>query len=181
MSPSVSPSASPLGSPSVSPSAASGPVLTRRGLLASSAVLALLVAGCTPSSGGRKDATVTNKQADALAAQVPVQEQVVAAYAAARTSDPALGAQVADLATQAGKQLDRLKAAAPGASSRSGSASGTATAAVPAGQDPRAWLRTQVAAAVDSHTTVCLEQTGARAALLGSIAAGLRGQIVELS
>ena len=39
-----------------------------------------------------------------------------------------------------------------------------------------AWLRGQVAAAATSHAAACLEQSGARAALLGSIAAGLRGQ-----
>jgi hypothetical protein len=38
------------------------------------------------------------------------------------------------------------------------------------------WLRGQVAAAADSHATASVDQSGARAALLGSIAAGLRGQ-----
>jgi hypothetical protein len=33
-----------------------------------------------------------------------------------------------------------------------------------------------VSAAATSHATACVEQSGARAALLGSIAAGLRGQ-----
>ncbi|MCW2741550.1 MAG: hypothetical protein JWR45_1972, partial [Blastococcus sp.] len=36
--------------------------------------------------------------------------------------------------------------------------------------------RGQVAAAATSHAAACLDQSGARAALLGSIAAGLRGQ-----
>lgn len=172
----------------MSPSSASGPVLTRRGLLAGSAGLALLLAGCT-SSGGRKDATVTNRQADAMVAQVPVQQQVVAAYAAAKAADPALGAPLADLAAQAGQQLDRLTAAAPGSASSSpaarssGASSSTAatSAAVPPGQDPRAWLRAQVVAAADSHTAACVQQSGARAALLGSVAAGLRGQAGRLS
>jgi hypothetical protein len=170
------------------PSPAPRPVLTRRGLLAGSAAgLAVLVAGCT-SSGGKQDAAATSRQADALAAQVQVQRSVVAAYAAAKAADPALGGQVADLAAQAGQQLDRLKAAAPGsrpaASSSASSASSSASSAssgIPAGQDPRTWLRGQVGAAADSHAAACLAQSGARAALLGSIAAGLRGQGAALT
>jgi hypothetical protein len=38
-----------------------------------------------------------------------------------------------------------------------------------------------VAAAADSHAAACLGQSGARAALLGSIAAGLRGQAGQLA
>jgi hypothetical protein len=162
-------------------SPASGPALTRRSLLAGSAAgLAMLVAGCTSSSSsGRKDDAATGKQADALAAQVTVQQTVVAAYAAVTAADAALGAQVAELATQATQQLTRLEAAAPGASTKS--AASSAATAVPAGQDPQTWLRGQIGAAADSHTTACLTQTGARAALLGSIAAGLRGQAAVLS
>jgi hypothetical protein len=44
------------------------------------------------------------------------------------------------------------------------------------GPDPKAWLRAQVAATADSHAGAAVDQSGARAALLGSIAAGLRGQ-----
>lgn len=175
----------------MSPSPAPGPAFTRRSLLAGSATgLALLVAGCTPSSTGKKDQTATSRQAEALAKQVPVQETVVAAYAAVKGADATLGAQTAELAAQAAQQLARLKAAAPGAgtspsaSSSAGASSGGASSgatAVPAGQDPKAWLRGQVSAAADSHAAACLTQSGARAALLGSLAAGLRGQVAALS
>jgi hypothetical protein len=168
-------------------SPASGPALTRRSLLAGSAGLALLVAGCTSSSGGRRDAAATSRQADALAGQVRVQEALVAAYAAAGAGSAALASRLPDLVAQAKQQLTRLKAAAPGtgasrsaASSSSGSSS-SAAPAVPAGQDPTTWLRAQITAAADSHTAACLAQTGARAALLGSVAAGLRGQVGALS
>lgn len=169
----------------MSVSSAPGPAFTRRSLLAGSAAgLALLVAGCTSSSTARKDDAATSRQADALAAQVPVQQSVVAAYAAVKAADATLGSRTADLATQAAQQLSRLKAAAPGtaasASSRSAAASSGATA-VPAGQDPQAWLRAQVSSAADSHAAACLPQSGARAALLGSISAGLRGQVAALS
>jgi hypothetical protein len=166
----------------MSPTAASAPGLTRRSLFAGSAAgLALFVAGCT-SSGGRRDAVVTDHQVDALAAQVTVQQTLVAAYAVAGTAAPSLGTEVADLAAQAGAQLARLKAASPGSrASRSAASASAAAPAVPAGQDPRAWLRGQVTAAADSHAAACLEQSGARAALLGSIAAGLRGQVQRLS
>jgi hypothetical protein len=122
---------------------------------------------------------VTTAQADSLAAQVAVQESVVAAYAAAGAADPALKAAVAELANQAGKQLERLKAAAPSAGSSSSAASSSAAPAV--GADPKGWLREQIAGAARSHAAACIEQTGARAALLGSIAAGLRGQEVRLA
>jgi hypothetical protein len=165
----------------------SAPGLTRRGLLAGSAGLALLVAGCTSSSGARQDAVATSRQADALAGQVRVQEALVAAYAAAGAGSAALASRLPDLVAQAKQQLTRLKAAAPGtgasrsaASSSSGSSS-SAAPAVPAGQDPTTWLRAQITAAADSHTAACLAQTGARAALLGSVAAGLRGQVGALS
>lgn len=176
----------------MSPSRAPGPAFTRRSLLAGSATgLALLVAGCTAPSSGKKDQAATSRQAEALAKQVPVQETVVAAYAAVKGADATLGAQTAELAAQAAQQLARLKAAAPGAGSSrsaasssgaasSGAASSGATA-VPAGQDPQAWLRGQVSAAADSHAAACLTQSGARAALLGSLAAGLRGQVAALS
>jgi hypothetical protein len=167
---------------SSSPAPGTARGMTRRSLLAGSAGLALLAAGCTASSGARRDAVATSRQADALAGQVAVQESLVGAYTAAGTASPPLAAQVADLHSQAQQQLTRLKAAAPSASaSASAKSSASAAPAVPAGQDPKAWLRAQITAAADSHTTACLAQDGARAALLGSIAAGLRGQIGELS
>jgi len=105
-----------------------------------------------------------------------VQEALVAAFAAAGAADPALAGAVAEQAAQAQEQLDRLKAAAPGASSPAAS-----SPAAPAGPDAKAWLRTQVADTASSHATACLDQSGARAALLGSIAAGLRGQDAVLA
>ena len=148
------------------------PGFSRRTLLAASAAgLALLVAGCSsPPADPREQ--VTGKQADELAAQVAVQEALVAAFASAAAADPALAAEVIDMAAQADAQLTRLRAASPGSN---GSASSAATPA-PAGPEARAWLRGQVAAAATSHATASVDQSGARAALLGSIAAGLRGQ-----
>jgi hypothetical protein len=145
---------------------------SRRTLLAASAAgLALLVAGCSSPPADERE-QVTGEQADELAAQVAVQETLVAAYASAGAADPALAAEVAELASQAGQQLTRLKAASPGTS-----ASGSSAApGPPSGAEARAWLRGQVAAAADSHATASVDQSGARAALLGSIAAGLRGQ-----
>ena len=156
--------------------------LTRRGLLASSAAgLALLVAGCTSSSRGSAE-PVTDRQAVAMAAQVRVQAALVAAYRAAATADPGVGSATASLATQAGQQLDRLRAAAPGAQSpASGSSAASSSAAPPAGQDPKAWLAAQVTATAESHAAACVAQVGARAALLGSISAGLRGQAAQLT
>ena len=142
---------------------------SRRSLLAASAAgLGVLLVGCTSDDG---TAPVPARQADQLAGQVAAQQALVDAFAAAAAADPALGAAVTDQATQAQQQLDRLRAAAPGPSS---SASSSA-AAVPPGQDPREWLRGQVGVTADSHAQACLDQVGARAALLGSIAAGLRG------
>src|SRR5690606_15880061 len=108
---------------------------------------------------------VTSEQADELAAQVTVQEGLVAAVAAAGTADPALSAETADLTAQAQEQLTRLRAAAPGAS-----ASASTSASVPPGSDVRGWLRGQVSAAAASHEAACAGQSGARAALLGSLA-----------
>ena len=160
------------------------PGLTRRALLASSAAgLALLVAGCTSSAKNPAE-PVTDRQAEAMAAQVRVQAALVAAYRAAAKADPALGSATATLATQAGQQLDRLRAAAPGtrsSASGSSSASSSAPPAPPAGQDAKAWLAAQVTATADSHAAACVQQVGARSALLGSIAAGLRGQAGQLT
>jgi hypothetical protein len=148
------------------------PGFSRRTLLAASAAgLAILVTGCTSSSADERE-KVTSRQADELTAQVAVQETLVSAFAAAGAADPALAGEVADLAAQADEQLARLRAAAPGASA---SASPSAATAPPA-PETRGWLRAQVAAASASHAAACLDQSGARAALLGSIAAGLAGQ-----
>ncbi len=153
------------------------PGFSRRTLLAASAAgLAVLAAGCSsPPTDEREQ--VTSEQADRLAAQVTVQQTLVAAFAAAGTADPALAASVAELAGQAAEQLERLEAAAPG-STASAAAS---TEAPPPAPDTRGWLRAQVAAAATSHAAACLDQSGARAALLGSIAAGLRGQEARLA
>lgn len=148
------------------------PVFSRRALLAATAAgAALLATGCTSTSTDRRE-QVTSEQADGLAAQVAAQEALVAAYAAAGAADPALGAEVADLAADVREQLERLRAASPGATS----APAVSSSAAPAGPEARAWLRGQVAAAARSHATACLDQSGGRAALLGSIAAGLSGQ-----
>ena len=152
-------------------SSPAGSRFTRRTLLAASAAgVALLAAGCTSAPAVVRP-PVTDKQAQALAAQVIVQEALVAAYAAAGAADPAVKTAVAVLASQADEQLRALRAAAPGARSSS-----PATSTTPLQGDARAWLRGQVAATATSHATACLDQSGARAALLGSIAAGLRGQ-----
>ncbi|MGY1667690.1 hypothetical protein [Geodermatophilus sp. SYSU D00696] len=152
---------------------------SRRRLLAGAAGLAMLAAGCTSggSAGGAAGAGRTAAQDDRLAGQLPVQEAVVAAYDAAAAADPALGGRVAPLAGQARTQLDRLRAAVP-------TATATATApppAPPAGTDVTGWLREQVAAAAASHAGACLEVSGGRAALLGSVAAGLRGHEAALA
>ena len=145
---------------------------SRRTLLAVSAAgVAALATGCTSSSADERE-RATTQQADELGAQVTVQETVVSAFVAAGAADPALAAEVADLAAQADEQLTRLRAAAPGASS----SASAAPASAPPAPETRAWLRGQVAAAAASHATACLDQSGARAALLGSIAAGLAGQ-----
>jgi hypothetical protein len=149
---------------------------SRRTLLAASAAgLALLVVGCSSPPLDERE-TVTSAQADELATQVAVQEALVAAFASAGAADPSLAAQVAELAAQADAQLTRLRAASPGSTSSATTAAGTAAGTAPAGPEARAWLRGQVAAAATSHATACVDQSGARAALLGSIAAGLRGQ-----
>jgi hypothetical protein len=153
------------------------PGFSRRALLAASAAgLAVLVVGCTAEPADPRE-QVTSEQADELAAQVAVQEALVAAFAAAGAADPALAGAVAEQAAQVQEQLDRLTAAAPGASSSASSSS----PAAPAGPEARAWLRTQVADAAASHAAACLDQSGARAALLGSIAAGLKGQDAVLA
>jgi hypothetical protein len=148
------------------------PGFSRRTLLAASAAgLAFLTVGCSSSAADERE-KVTSAQADELTAQVAVQAAVVAAYAAAGAADPALAAEVAELAAQADEQLTRLKAAVPGSTASAGSSANPA----PAAPGTRAWLRAQVAEAASSHAGACVGQSGARAALLGSIAAGLSGQ-----
>jgi len=152
------------------------PGFSRRTLLAVSATgLALLVSGCTTAPADPQN-VVSDKQADLFAAQVGVQKALVAAFAAAGAADPTVTTAVAELAAQAGEQLTALTAAVP--RSRAAASSSSAPAV---GPDARAWLRGQVSAAATSHATACLEQSGARAALLGSIAAGLRGQEARLA
>jgi hypothetical protein len=148
----------------------------RRAFLAASAGLALLAAGCTAGSSGAP--AVSTEEADRLAGQVAVQEAVVAAYAVATSADPALA--LSDLAAQAGEQLDRLRAAAPSSTS-SPAASSSAPPPPPPGGDVRTWLRQQVGGAAASHAAACARQTGARAALLGAVAAGLRGHEAALA
>ena len=144
---------------------------SRRTLLAASAAgLALVAAGCTSSPPDERE-RVTGEQADQLLGQVAVQETLVAAYTAAGAADPALAGEVADLAAQAGEQLERLRDAAPGATPSS-----TSPGIPPSPGEARPWLRAQVATAATSHAAACVDQSGARAALLGSISAGLRGQ-----
>jgi hypothetical protein len=154
-----------------------GPALSRRSFLAAAtaAGVALLASACTSddSDGGEP---VTAAQVDSLADQVAVQQTLVDAYAAAAAANANFGQQIAPLADQATEQLDRLRAASPGSSSSSAAASSTAGA----GADPRTWLREKVTATADSHAAACLQQSGARAALLGSIAAGLRGHAARL-
>ena len=156
---------------------------TRRTLLAAAlAGTAVTVAGCTGDAAGGADA-VTPAQVDQLAAQVTVQASLVAAYDQALAAAPELAATAAVLAEQARAQLDRLRAAAPG--STDGSSSGSSPAASSVAPVPtagvREYLRGQVSAAADSHAAACPAFTGARAALLGSIAAGLRGQDRQLA
>jgi hypothetical protein len=151
---------------------------TRRSLLvAALAGTALAVTGCSGDSGDAADA-VTPEQVDQLAAQVQVQETLVAAYDRAFAASPELAGSAAALAEQARAQLERLRAAAPG--STTGSGASTPAPTVDAG-GARAYLRAQVTAAADAHAAACPDFTGGRAALLGSIAAGLRGQDGQLA
>jgi hypothetical protein len=164
--------------------ASTRPGLSRRGFLAVTAAgLAALAAGCT-SDPAEDDEPVTAAQVDSLAEQVRVQAALVDAYAAAAAADPALAAETTELAAQAGRQLERLQAASPGSAPGSTPASpsaGASSSAPAVGGDPRQWLRGLVVDAASSHAGACAEQSGARAALLGSIAAGLLGQVAVLS
>ncbi|WP_369134388.1 hypothetical protein [Modestobacter sp. I12A-02662] len=150
-------------------------------LLAAAAGSAALAAGCTNGAAEDPADAVTPAQADRLAAQVEVQERLVADYAQALAASPQLAASAAVLAAQSREQLDRLRAAAAQPAPSSGATAGTSAAeAVPA-EGAVAWLQARVAAAADAHARACPDFTGGRAALLGSIAAGLRAQAGQLS
>lgn len=153
----------------------------RRTLLAASAAgVAFLAVGCTSPPPAAPRERVTSAQADQLAAQVRVQDELVAAVSAATAADPTLTAEIPDLIAQAHEQLTRLRAAAPSATS-SATATATASPEVPSDGDVRAWLRDQVTAAAASHAAAAAGQSGARAALLGSLSAGLRGHQTQLA
>ena len=159
--------------------------MTRRSLLAAALTgTALLATACTGGDGDPADA-VTPAQSDQLGRQVDVQATLVAAYAQAFAVSPELAVAAAPLADQARQQLTRLRRAAPGstaaASSPAASSAGSSAGVGPDAAGARAWLRAQVAAAAQAHATACPGFTGARAALLGSIAAGLRGQDGQLA
>jgi hypothetical protein len=159
-------------------SSAAGLALSRRSFLAaaSAAGVALLASSCTSGASDDQE-PVTAAQVDSLADQVAVQESLVAAYAAAAAANASFGKEIAPLAGQATDQLHRLQKASPVGTSSSAAAS---TSAADVGADPRAWLSEKVTATADSHAAACLKQSGARAALLGSISAGLRGHAARL-
>jgi hypothetical protein len=161
-----------------SPGAAVAGTFSRRTLLvATLAGTAVVAVGCTAEPGDAADA-VTEAQVDQLAAQVDVQTALVAAYDRALAVSPELAVAAAGLAEQARQQLERLRAAAPGSDTSSSATSSAAAPLDPAGA--RDYLSTEVARAADTHATACPGFSGARAALLGSIAAGLRGQLGQL-
>ena len=123
------------------------PGFSRRTLLAASAAgLALLVAGCTSAAGRRAGRRSPSKQADALAAQVGVQEALVAAYAAAGAADPALAGR-GGRAGRPGRRAARAGCRRPPPARRRVGVAAAPPA--PPGRDARAWLRGQVAAAAD--------------------------------
>jgi hypothetical protein len=171
-------SSSPTGSPTRS--AVPGG-FSRRSLLVAAAVgTAALATGCTGDAEDAADA-VTPAQVDQLAAQVDVQAAVVTAYDRAVAAAPELAAVTGPLADQARRQLDRLRAAAPGgASDPTAPSPGAAPDPAPDAAGAREWLHAQVVSAADAHAAACPGFTGARAALLGSIAAGLHGQGAQL-
>jgi hypothetical protein len=151
---------------------------SRRTLLAATLAGAAVVAvGCT-GDGDSADA-VTPAQVDQLAAQVAVQAALVAAFDRAFAASPRLAGAVPGLAEQARQQLERLRAAAPGAPEPAAASSSAAAPPDPAGA--RAYLRAEVARAATAHAAACPGFSGGRAALLGSIAAGLRGQDAQLA
>ncbi|GHE10036.1 hypothetical protein [Klenkia taihuensis] len=156
----------------------------RRSLLVAAGALPLLgaLAACTDPPPGAD--AVTPQQEDRLAGQVAVQTELVAAVDAVLAAAPDLAAAVPAVLDQCRDQLRRLQEAAPSVTGSPTTTSGSGTASpAPAAPvaDPRAELRTRLTTAADSHAAACLDFTGARAALLGSIAAGLRGQLVVLA
>jgi hypothetical protein len=164
-----------------SPGALPAGAFSRRALLAAAiAGTAALAVGCTAGGDEGSDA-VTPAEADQLADQVAVQAALVAAYDRALAASPQLDTEAAVLAEQAGAQLDRLRAAAPDvpASTPPSSPAPPVVPADPAGA--RAYLRTEVARAAAAHAAACADSSGARAALLGSISAGLRGAEGQLA
>jgi hypothetical protein len=167
-----------------SPGSVPAGAFTRRALLAAVLVgTAAVAAGCTSSDGDAADA-VTPAQLDQLADQVAVQTALVAVYDRVSATSPAIATAVAVLAAQARAQLERLRAAAPGlgATSAAGSSPAPVEPTVPAdAAGARAFLRTEVDRAAAAHAAACPGFTGARAALLGSIAAGLRGAAGQLA
>ncbi|MFQ1001323.1 hypothetical protein [Modestobacter sp. SSW1-42] len=169
----------------LSSSPAAGAFSRRSLLLGTLAGAAALATGCTGEPVETSDA-VTPAQVDQLAAQVQVQEELVAAYDRALAAAPDLTATATGLAAQARAQLDRLRAAAPGAGASSSAppspgAPATGPDAAPDAAGARAWLRTRVTTTADAHAAACPAFAGGRAALLGSIAAGLRGQAGQLA
>lgn len=160
----------------LSPPASPPAGFSRRALLAGTAGVVLLAAGCTATGTGGPP-RVGPEQADQLERQVDVQERVVAAYAAAAAADPALGEDVEVLAGQAQEQLERLRTAAPTV----GSSATAPPSLPPPGTDVRGWLHGQVSGAAAAHEAACADQAGGRAVLLGSIAAGLRGHEAVLA
>jgi hypothetical protein len=158
--------------------AAAGAFSRRTLLVATLAGTAGLAAGCTGGPGDGTDA-VTPAQADQLAAQVAVQAALVAAFDRALAASPQLAGPAAGLAEQARQQLERLRAAVPDADASASATSGSAAPLAAAGA--REYLRGEIARAADAHATACPGFSGARAALLGSIAAGLRGQAGQLA
>ena len=159
-----------MGTDASLPSSAPRGFSRRTLLVASAAGLALVAAGCTSSPPDERE-QVTGEQADELLGQVGVQETLVAAYTAAGAADP--GARRGGRGP--GRPGRRAADAPPGR--RTGrDASSTPPAPHRRPAEARPWLRAQVATAATSHATACVDQSGARAALLGSISAGLRGQ-----
>jgi hypothetical protein len=158
--------------------AAAGAFSRRTLLIATLAGTAALAAGCTGRADEGTDA-VTPAQADQLADQVAVQAALVAAFDRALSASPELAAGAAGLAAQARQQLERLRAAVPDGDASAVATSGSAASLDPAGA--REYLRSEIARAADAHATACPDFSGARAALLGSIAAGLRGQDGQLA
>jgi len=152
----------------------------RRSLLVAAGALPVLgaLAACTDPPPGAD--AVTPQQVDRLAGQVAVQAELVAAVEAVLAAAPDLAAAAPAVADQCREQLRRLQEAAPSVTTSPATTAGTATPSTSAAPlpDPRAELRTRLTTAADSHAAACLDFTGARAALLGSIAAGLRGQLV---